>query len=104
MLSGTGPTSPAFAATEEGTYVVALGKLRATRRGRSLLQTLLAYCRGAGLDVRWLVIQADPDSFAITKRIPHWPLQQSGRRRRASVSISWPVGDAFVAYLPPQHP
>jgi trehalose synthase len=34
-----------------------------------MLQTLLAYGRGAGLDIRWLVIQGDPDFFAITKRI-----------------------------------
>jgi len=34
-----------------------------------LLQTLLAYGRGAGLDVRWLVIDGDPLFFEITKRI-----------------------------------
>jgi trehalose synthase len=33
------------------------------------LQTLLAYARGAGVDTRWLVIQGDPEFFAITKRI-----------------------------------
>jgi trehalose synthase len=34
-----------------------------------MLQTLLAYGRGAGLDVRWLVIQGDAGFFEITKRI-----------------------------------
>ena len=34
-----------------------------------MLQTLLSYARGAGLDARWLVIEGDPDFFAITKRI-----------------------------------
>lgn len=34
-----------------------------------MLQTLLAYGRGAGLDIRWLVIQGDSEFFAITKRI-----------------------------------
>ncbi len=34
-----------------------------------MLQTLLAYARGAGVDARWLVIQGDPDFFAVTKRI-----------------------------------
>lgn len=34
-----------------------------------MLQTLLAYVRGAGVDARWLVIQGDADFFAITKRI-----------------------------------
>jgi trehalose synthase len=34
-----------------------------------MLQTLLAYARGAGIDARWLVIAGDPDFFAITKRI-----------------------------------
>ena len=34
-----------------------------------MLQTLLAYGNGAGIDNRWLVLDADPDFFAITKRI-----------------------------------
>jgi trehalose synthase len=34
-----------------------------------MLQTLLSYARGAGIDARWLVIDGDPAFFAITKRI-----------------------------------
>ncbi len=34
-----------------------------------MLQTLLAYARGGGVDARWLVIEGDPAFFAITKRI-----------------------------------
>jgi len=34
-----------------------------------MLQTLLAYVRGAGIDARWLAIEGDPAFFAITKRI-----------------------------------
>jgi trehalose synthase len=34
-----------------------------------MLQTLLAYARGAGIDARWLVIEGDPAFFAITKRV-----------------------------------
>lgn len=34
-----------------------------------MLQTLLAYVRGAGVDTRWLVLSAGPDFFVITKRI-----------------------------------
>ncbi len=34
-----------------------------------MLQTLLSYTRGAGIDARWLVIEGDPAFFAITKRI-----------------------------------
>lgn len=34
-----------------------------------LLQTLLAYARGAGVDARWVVIEGDPAFFAITKRV-----------------------------------
>ena len=34
-----------------------------------MLQALLSYARGAGIDARWLVIEGDPDFFAITKRI-----------------------------------
>ncbi len=34
-----------------------------------MLQTLLAYGKGAGIDNRWLVLDADPGFFAITKRL-----------------------------------
>jgi trehalose synthase len=34
-----------------------------------LLQTLLAYARGAGVDARWVVIEGDPRFFEITKRV-----------------------------------
>ncbi|HEY5170379.1 MAG TPA: glycosyltransferase, partial [Acidimicrobiia bacterium] len=34
-----------------------------------LLQTLLAYARGAGVDARWVVIEGNPRFFEITKRV-----------------------------------
>ena len=34
-----------------------------------MLQTLLAYGRGAGIENRWLVLDGEPEFFAITKRI-----------------------------------
>ena len=34
-----------------------------------LLQTLLAYARGAGVDARWVVVEGDAAFFEITKRI-----------------------------------
>jgi trehalose synthase len=34
-----------------------------------LLQTLLAYARGLGIDARWQVIRGEPAFFAVTKRI-----------------------------------
>lgn len=34
-----------------------------------MLQALLAYGRGAGIDTRWLVLAGDPEFFAITKRV-----------------------------------
>jgi trehalose synthase len=34
-----------------------------------MLRPLLGYCRGAGVDARWVVIPGQPDFFAITKRI-----------------------------------
>jgi trehalose synthase len=46
--------------------------VNATARGggvAEMLQTLLAYVRGADVDTRWLVLDAGPAFFAITKRI-----------------------------------
>jgi trehalose synthase len=34
-----------------------------------MLQSLLAYAQGAGVDARWVVIEGDSDFFSITKRI-----------------------------------
>jgi trehalose synthase len=34
-----------------------------------MLQSLLSYARGAGVDARWMVIEGNPEFFAITKRI-----------------------------------
>ena len=34
-----------------------------------MLRPLLGYCRGAGVDARWAVIEGQPEFFAITKRL-----------------------------------
>src|ERR1700730_16578445 len=34
-----------------------------------MLRSLISYCRGAGLDARWLVIPGNPEFFRVTKRI-----------------------------------
>ena len=34
-----------------------------------MLRPLLGYCRGAGVDARWVVISGGPEFFAITKRL-----------------------------------
>jgi trehalose synthase len=46
--------------------------VNSTARGggvAELLQSLLAYARGAGVDVRWITILGNPDFFRITKRL-----------------------------------
>src|SRR5687768_7024119 len=54
-----------------------------------LLQPLIAYARGAGVDARWTVIEGPPEFFAVTKRIHNrlhgapgdgLPLDESTRR------------------------
>jgi trehalose synthase len=43
-----------------------------------MLQMMLAYARGAGVDTRWLVMQGDPSFFAITKRVHNWLHNSTG--------------------------
>ena len=46
--------------------------VNSTARGggvAELLASLVPYSRGAGVDVRWVVIEGDPDFFRVTKRI-----------------------------------
>jgi trehalose synthase len=42
-----------------------------------MLQVLVGYAKGAGIDVRWLVTRGDPEFFSITKRLHNrihgWP-------------------------------
>lgn len=48
--------------------------VNSTARGggvAEMLQSLLAYARGLGIDTRWLVIEGNPDFFRVTKRLHH---------------------------------
>jgi trehalose synthase len=50
----------------------AVWNINSTARGGGvveLLQPLLAYARGVGVDARWVVIDGTPEYFAVTKRI-----------------------------------
>ena len=50
----------------------AVWHVNSTARGggvAELLQSLLAYARGGGVDTRWVVVEGNPDFFQITKRI-----------------------------------
>jgi trehalose synthase len=51
-----------------------------------MLRPLLGYCRGAGVDARWVVISGQPEFFAITKRIHN--------RLHGFVGDGGPLGDA----------
>ena len=37
-----------------------------------MLQSLIAYARGAGFDARWLVLAGTPEFFLVTKRIHNY--------------------------------
>jgi trehalose synthase len=46
--------------------------VNSTARGggvAELLESLVAYARGAGVDARWMVVEGTPEFFAVTKRI-----------------------------------
>ena len=46
--------------------------VNSTARGggvAELLASLVPYARGAGADVRWVVLEGNPEFFAVTKRI-----------------------------------
>ena len=51
-----------------------------------LLQTLLAYARGAGIDAHWVVIRGNPSFFGVTKRVHNHLYGTPGDRG--------PLGDA----------
>src|SRR4029453_532022 len=51
-----------------------------------MLQNLLAYARGAGVDARWLVIKGDAGFFGVTKRIHNGLYGGAGGRGRVGSS------------------
>ena len=60
------------AATREALGGSAVINVNSTANGggvAEMLQTLLAYARGVGVDARWLVIEGNPEFFEVTKRI-----------------------------------
>ena len=62
--------------------------VNSTARGggvAELLQSLVAYVRGAGFDCRWTVIAGEPDFFALTKRLHN--------RLHGAVGDGGPLGD-----------
>ena len=82
-----------------------------------LLQTLLAYARGAGVDARWVVVDGDPAFFEITKRIhnhlygvigdggplgaaEHEHYEQTIRRNTARVRAAVRGGDILLLHDP----
>jgi len=78
-----------------GRSVVSVNSTAAGGGVAELLQSLLAYARGAGIDARWLVLDGDPAFFAITKRIHNWihgvpgdggPLGEDERRHFEAVA------------------
>ncbi|HEY7033638.1 MAG TPA: glycosyltransferase [Thermomicrobiales bacterium] len=63
--------------------------VNSTARGggvAEMLQPLLAYARGAGIDARWLVIAGTPEFFHVTKRMHH--------ALHGAVGDGSPLGDA----------
>ncbi|MFP5252586.1 MAG: glycosyltransferase [Actinomycetes bacterium] len=59
-------------ATEEALRGRVVWNVNATATGggvAEMLQTILAYGRGAGVDTRWLVLDGDPAFFTATKRL-----------------------------------
>lgn len=74
---GTRRTTRILAAIEHARATLSgrtIWHINSTARGggvAEMLQTMLAYERGAGLDVRWLVMEGDAPFFALTKRLHH---------------------------------
>jgi trehalose synthase len=69
---GFGTVDRAIAIARELLAGRVIWHVNSTARGggvAELLQSLLAYARGAGVDVRWLTVSGNPDFFRITKRL-----------------------------------
>jgi trehalose synthase len=66
-----------------------LWNINSTARGggvAEMLQSLIGYAQGAGLDARWVAIDGDPDFFRVTKRLHN--------RLHGHAGDGGPLGDA----------
>lgn len=99
------------AATVQARSTLANGtvwNVNSTARGggvAELLQSLVAYARGVGIDARWLVVQGSPEFFTITKRI-HNQIQSFegdggdlGQREHAEYERSLAAGGRELATM-----
>ncbi len=73
-----------------------------------MLQTLLAYGRGCGINVRWLVIRGDAEFFTITKRIHNYLHGSRGdggplgeREHRHYADVVWRNADTLRTLVKP---
>lgn len=64
-------TAPAMRAALSGHSVINVSSTMSGGGVAEMLQVLLPLVRGADVDARWLVIEADEQFFAITKRLHH---------------------------------
>lgn len=62
-------TAAAARASLQGRAVLNVNSTATGGGVAELLQTLLAYARGAGVNARWVVIEGDARFFEITKRV-----------------------------------
>jgi len=94
--------------------------VNSTARGggvAELLQTLLAYARGVGVDARWVVIDCDASFLEITKRIhnglygapgdggllgpsAHWRYEETMRRNAEDLASLVRKGDIVILHDP----
>ena len=79
--------------------------INSTARGggvAEMLQSLLAYARGAGVDTRWAVIEGEPEFFRVTKRIHnnlHGSPGDGGKLGEAERKAYEKVGEANAAEM-----
>jgi trehalose synthase len=78
--------APRMRAGLEGHSIVNINSTATGGGVAEMLQVLLPFSRGAGVDARWLVVEADPDFFTLTKRLHH--------RLHGSVGDGGPLGPA----------
>ncbi len=62
-------TADALRARLDGRRIVNVNSTATGGGVAEMLQTLLGYVRGAGLETDWLVIEGDPGFFTVTKRV-----------------------------------
>ena len=81
--TGSSGRAPSYATRSDGAAVISVSSTATGGGVAEMLQVLLPYARGAGIEARWLVIEGDERFFTYHQAVAQPPVRDGRRWRTA---------------------